>query len=139
MLWIKNPHWIFVAVVNILLLKLGEGGGNWESPTGGVEELRKVRWWDAAEGCWEWSWAGKHCPKAARELEVYPGFVISQLSWVVNDRHDGAGRESPDGQRSEGELECTQCSDYSVLRKWESKWRWNFAFALFVEWSISFN
>lgn len=34
--------------------------------------------------------------------EVYPGFVISQLSWVVNDRHDGAGRESPDGQRSEG-------------------------------------
>lgn len=37
-----------------------------------------------------------------RELEVYPGFVISQLSRVVNDRHDGAGRESPDGQRSEG-------------------------------------
>lgn len=37
------------------------------------------------------------------------------------------------------ELQCTQCSDYSVLRKWESKWRWNSAFALFVEWSISFN
>lgn len=37
------------------------------------------------------------------------------------------------------ELECTQCSDYSVLRKWESKWRWNSAFALFAEWSVSFN
>lgn len=37
------------------------------------------------------------------------------------------------------ELECTQYSDYSVLRKWESKWRWNFAFALFAEWSVSFN
>lgn len=29
-------------------------------------------------------------------------FVISQLPQVVNDRHDEAGRESPDGPRSEG-------------------------------------
>lgn len=48
--WIRNPHWILVAVVDVPLLKLGEGDGNWENPAGGVEEVRKERWWDAAEG-----------------------------------------------------------------------------------------
>lgn len=36
------------------------------------------------------------------------------------------------------ELQCTECSDYYVLRKCESKWCCNCTFAVFVEWSVSF-
>lgn len=53
--------------------------------------------------------------------------------WVIH----GKARRSPQMARGVSslkvELQCTECSDYYVLRKCESKWCCNFTFALFVE------